>query len=93
MDISDAAIPAIHGGTNVLAVGVWNQRADSSDLVLWPSLSVNGRSSDNCPTDHNPGQEDVDGDTIGDACDNCPDDFNPPQRDTDGDGIGDVCDT
>lgn len=35
---------------------------------------------DNCPTVHNPGQEDADDDTIGDVCDEC--------TDTDGDGYG-----
>ncbi|MCH7952758.1 MAG: hypothetical protein IIC25_02610, partial [Chloroflexi bacterium] len=28
--------------------------------------------NDNCPDDPNPGQEDADGDTLGDACDQCP---------------------
>jgi hypothetical protein len=92
-DASAAAIPAIHNGTNVLAIGVWNQRPESSDLVLWPSLSVNGLGSDNCPVDANPTQQDLDDDTVGDACDNCPSIFNPTQKDTDGDGIGDACDT
>jgi hypothetical protein len=59
---------------------------------------------DNCPYQSNPGQEDADGDTIGDACepdsdgdgviddeDNCIDGYNPIQEDSNGDGIGDAC--
>ena len=62
--------------------------------------------SDNCPFDSNPGQEDMDGDHVGDACDlddadgdgvidtidNCVDTPNPLQEDEDGDDLGDACD-
>ena len=46
--------------------------------------------SDNCPCDVNPGQEDIDSDTIGDVCDNCPNDANLGQNDSDGDCLGDL---
>lgn len=38
------------------------------------------------------GQEDTDGDGVGDACDLCPLVRDPQQADRDGDGLGDACD-
>ena len=37
IDVS-AALPMLHNGTNVLAIGVWNGVLPSSDLVLVPQL-------------------------------------------------------
>lgn len=50
------------------------------------------RSSDNCPWNNNPFQEDADGDTKGDVCDNCLTVANLAQYDADLDSVGDECD-
>jgi hypothetical protein len=41
IDLTGAALPLLHDGVNVLAVGVWNSIPASSDLVLAARLSVN----------------------------------------------------
>ncbi len=90
-NVSFLAKSALHDGTNVLAIAVWNTSPSSFDLVLVPSLATSSASVDNCPTDFNPGQQDTDDDGVGDLCDNCPADFNPAQTDLDGDGVGNAC--
>ncbi len=66
-DVTAAALPALHLGTNVAAIGIWNADAESSDLVLVPRVALVVR-ADNCPTLSNVGQADADDDGIGDAC-------------------------
>lgn len=64
-----------------------------------------GDTRDNCPSDANTAQQDMDGDAVGDACDtdtdgdswlnesdNCPEVANLDQLDTDQDLVGNVCD-
>jgi hypothetical protein len=40
-DISESGIPALQAGENILALGVWNNEAASSDLVLAAELRAN----------------------------------------------------
>ena len=40
-DVTQAALPLLEEGSNVLAVGAWNTNATSSDLALVPFLSIN----------------------------------------------------
>jgi PKD repeat protein len=39
-DITAVALPVLHAGDNVLAVGVWNATGASSDLVIVPRLAL-----------------------------------------------------
>ncbi|SYZ80158.1 Hypothetical protein TART1_3034, partial [Trichococcus shcherbakoviae] len=83
--------------------------APDSDLDGFPDTELSCSSKhcrkDNCVDRPNSGQEDADGDGIGDACDtdadgdglldtsdNCPLIANPGQQDGDSDSRGDVCD-
>jgi hypothetical protein len=91
LSIIGAARPLLQDGTNVLAIGVWNESSGSSDLLLYPEMSILAHDVDNCPAVANPDQDDADVDGVGDVCDNCPNQFNAQQVDSDGDGVGDAC--
>ena len=40
LDVTAKALPALRAGTNVLAIGVWNRSATSTDLALVPRLTL-----------------------------------------------------
>ena len=87
VDVSAAGLPALVNGTNVLAVGVWNDLNTSDDLVLVPRLSMSFGPDD---TDCLCG--DADGDFY--SCVDCDDTVattNPAAPEVCNDGIDNDC--
>jgi hypothetical protein len=103
---SELAVPAdtlVHLQTYYWRVKAFNTSTDDSTdysetgsfvFVLTGDSDGDGWADpiDNCPNDHNPGQEDGEHDGVGDICDNCPEVENEDQADADNDGNGNLCD-
>jgi hypothetical protein len=60
--------------------------------LTWTLTGLEIRVTINCRSHANIGQEDTDGDLIGNVCDNCPNMTNFDQADSDQDGVGNECD-
>ncbi len=97
--------PNVLNATDIVSGSIANDRANA---LYTPADSDNDGvidATDNCPRLENADQEDVDGNSRGDACedfdrdtianklDNCRDMPNRNQEDIDRDGIGNACDT
>ena len=78
----------------LLSSQIEGTQSSLSDLLLFESEEIPHvplDDADNCPSDFNPRQCDVDDDAVGDLCDNCVYRANPCQEDVNGNNVGDVC--
>jgi len=101
-----AQLCSIRNAFGAVEVGLPDLDCDGKDDQLGDAdLDGIPDAADNCVNTYNPGQKNLDGDTLGDACDldddndltpdatdNCPTVYNFMQEDKNLNGIGDACD-